>query len=345
MIRMGLSKEKVKLAKDAILARQQYPSVDAVRIELGNTGSKSTIHKYLKELENEYQNEQGVAPSLSETLQNFVAQLAKQLHLEADQRIDIIKSEYAEKEKNLQQQIAVLTSQEEALQNQLSIQQKHQKTLQDNLENLKNNLQDEQVLRHRTQQQAEGLQQQLQQSEQHHQDLLEKFNHAQHSLEHYRESVKEQRQQDLRRHDTAIQALQHEIKQLQQTIIVDQRENLELKQQNIQLNTQLEHNILAIQKFELHITQLNQQAEQQHNRSSNQEKLIQEYQNSEIKLQTQYKDLLAKNDEINQEKQMFIAENEQLNQYVMNINTELKVQQKLYNELLKCIAIQQPNKQ
>ncbi|WP_425612332.1 DNA-binding protein [Xanthomonas translucens] len=28
----------------------KHPSVDAVRVALGNTGSKTTIHRYLKEL-------------------------------------------------------------------------------------------------------------------------------------------------------------------------------------------------------------------------------------------------------------------------------------------------------
>ena len=34
-----------------ILARGEHPSIDAVRIEMGNTGSKTTIHRYLKELD------------------------------------------------------------------------------------------------------------------------------------------------------------------------------------------------------------------------------------------------------------------------------------------------------
>ncbi|XKR47976.1 DNA-binding protein [Acinetobacter baumannii] len=51
MSRLGLTKSKVKQARDILISQNRYPSVDAVRIELGNTGSKSTIYKYLKELE------------------------------------------------------------------------------------------------------------------------------------------------------------------------------------------------------------------------------------------------------------------------------------------------------
>ncbi|MFX6330932.1 DNA-binding protein, partial [Acinetobacter baumannii] len=51
MARTGLYKSEVKKARDSLLALGRHPSVDAVRVELGNTGSKTTIHKYLKELE------------------------------------------------------------------------------------------------------------------------------------------------------------------------------------------------------------------------------------------------------------------------------------------------------
>lgn len=53
MARTGVYKSEVKKARDALLVQALYPSVDAVRVALGNTGSKTTIHKYLKELETE----------------------------------------------------------------------------------------------------------------------------------------------------------------------------------------------------------------------------------------------------------------------------------------------------
>jgi len=47
MANSGINKAQVKKARDALIARGTNPSIDAVRIELGNTGSKGTIHKYL----------------------------------------------------------------------------------------------------------------------------------------------------------------------------------------------------------------------------------------------------------------------------------------------------------
>lgn len=96
MARIGLDKSAVKKARDGLLAQSQYPSVDAVRVALGNTGSKTTIHKYLKELEEEGSGKgQG---SISGVLQDLVERLAARLHGEADERLAGAVAEYAEKE-------------------------------------------------------------------------------------------------------------------------------------------------------------------------------------------------------------------------------------------------------
>jgi hypothetical protein len=53
MARKGLTKSQVRATRDALLAEGRYPSVDAVRQALGDSGSKSTIHRFLKELRDE----------------------------------------------------------------------------------------------------------------------------------------------------------------------------------------------------------------------------------------------------------------------------------------------------
>jgi hypothetical protein len=50
MARSGIYKSEVVRARNKLLATGVNPSIDAVRAELGNTGSKSTIHRYLKEI-------------------------------------------------------------------------------------------------------------------------------------------------------------------------------------------------------------------------------------------------------------------------------------------------------
>jgi len=78
MARGGINKALVQKARRTILARGENPSIDAVRVELGNTGSKTTIHRYLKEMEETERGRQ-TAPSLSEQLGNLVSLLAEQL--------------------------------------------------------------------------------------------------------------------------------------------------------------------------------------------------------------------------------------------------------------------------
>ncbi|WP_244216153.1 DNA-binding protein [Pseudomonas reidholzensis] len=38
----------MRKAREALLSRGQNPSIDAMRIELGNTGSQTTIHALLR---------------------------------------------------------------------------------------------------------------------------------------------------------------------------------------------------------------------------------------------------------------------------------------------------------
>lgn len=51
MGRGGINKTLVIKARQNLIARGGNPSIDAVWVELGNTSSKSTIHRYLKEIE------------------------------------------------------------------------------------------------------------------------------------------------------------------------------------------------------------------------------------------------------------------------------------------------------
>lgn len=139
MARAGLDKEEVKAARDTLIAQGRHPSLDAVRIELGNTGSKTTIHKYLKELEAEEGADTQPA-SLSDELQALVARLADRLRAEADGIAAAARSECAaqiqkqqvfveelrlelassrERERSLQQRLSTETSAHDSSKEQL----------------------------------------------------------------------------------------------------------------------------------------------------------------------------------------------------------------------------------
>jgi hypothetical protein len=89
MARSGLTKSQVRTCREQLLAEGRYPSVDAVRLGLGNTGSKSTIHRFLKELADEDTGpDAGIKrEDTARSLHAFVDELADRLHGDAQQRI------------------------------------------------------------------------------------------------------------------------------------------------------------------------------------------------------------------------------------------------------------------
>ena len=83
MARTGITKDDVKDARQRLIDEGQSVTLDSLRIELGNTGSRSTIQRWLRELENDdstlLQDEQ----LLTETIKTTVLQLARRLQEEA----------------------------------------------------------------------------------------------------------------------------------------------------------------------------------------------------------------------------------------------------------------------
>lgn len=332
--RSSLNKEKVKTARQTLLAKQLYPSVDAVRIELGNTGSKTTIHKYLKELEQEEGGQSTSTISLSETLQNFVAQLAKQLHVEADEKIQCIKTQFEQQQQQDLAQVAQSKERQNTLEDQLQSQEQQLEDLKQQHQQLQQNWQSGQIENSRLTQHIVDLNQQLKQHEHHKAEILDKFNHAQKSLEHYRESVKEQRQQDLRRHDSAVQHLQNEIKQLQQTIIVERHQNTLLQQEHIKQNTQLDQ---LQQQHQDHLILLNSSQQQLENTQQHYQQTLLQQQQVEQEKHVMHAQLTQQLEQL-KGYQNIEEKNKALEQDMIVLKTELHLQQKLYNEILKAFT-------
>lgn len=239
MARTGLYKSEVKKARDALIAQGRHPSVDAVRVELGNTGSKSTIHKYLKELEAEYGGVDDRKASISEALHDLVARLAIQLEVEANERIGEVQIQSTEKERQLNASIAALNAANEALSEKLSVVEARTQSEVAAHARTAESLQRETIARHTLEQQVIDLKERLLENEAHRQSLEAKHTHAREALEHYRESVKEQRDQDIRRHEHQVQQLQGEIRHLQQSLVVKQNEITGLNQDGARLITEL----------------------------------------------------------------------------------------------------------
>lgn len=237
MANSGVNKIQVKKARNALLARGDNPSIDAVRVELGNTGSKTTISNYLRELASE--EAVGKKAGVSEVVLSLVENLSAQLHQEAQQVIE-------DNQNNHQVTISTLKSQTEELSRQLDIARQEVSNCQVKLKNteaekelLLNKYQALSISAGKLEQQLTDKNVQLEERDKHIQSLEEKHLHAREALEHYRNSSKDQRDQDQRRHETQIQQLQAEIRQLNQTLSIKQTDITQLNKDNARLTTEL----------------------------------------------------------------------------------------------------------
>lgn len=239
MARARLYQSEVKKARDALIAQGRHPSVDAVRVELGNTGSKTTIHKYLKELEAEDGGAGGRKASIGEALQDLVERLAARLHEEADARIATAQAQHSDQARG--QAEALQAVQRELADVRSGFQQATSDLERERLAHAHTttSLQAEAVARATAEQQVADLKERLLENEGHRRSLEEKHVHARDALEHYRQSVKEQRDQDQRRHEQQVQQLQADMRQLQQSLIVKQEAETRLNQDGARLVAEL----------------------------------------------------------------------------------------------------------
>lgn len=259
MGRAGLYKTDVKHARELLLAQGKHPSVDAVRIALGNTGSKSTIHKYLKEL----QEEEGVdrKASISEVLQDLVERLAGQLQVEANEKLQEATTKYQEQARSQTELITSLRAEAAALSERLA-QATHALTTEENAHSKTRATLQELTVAHRgAEQRITGLEERLYENEQHRQSLEQKHEHARQSLEHFRTTAKEQRDQDQRQHEHQVQQLQAEMRQLQQSLVVKQEDVTRLNQEGARLVSDLSHTRKALHEEQTIANQLRQRLE------------------------------------------------------------------------------------
>lgn len=232
MARGGVNKAVVQIARTAILARGEHPSIDAVRIEMGNTGSKTTIHRYLKELD-EADTRRGVPrEQIDDELTELVARLAQRLQEQAQEPIDRAQAHYEQLKTGLQEQLADAQQAQVQLQQQLEIQGNALSQETSNLESTRSMLQTEQTRNAALNQACSDFELRLQDRDEQIRSLEDKHLHARDALEHYRSAVKEQREQDQRRHEGQLQQVQMELRQAQQSALVRQDEITQLHRDN-----------------------------------------------------------------------------------------------------------------
>jgi len=244
MARSGITKYDVEKARQTLMSKELNPSIDAIRVELGNTGSKTTISRYLRDIESEESVRLDDEALLSEGIKELIAKLAAKLHQEAHEiveqsesthraTIDELKVSYrelTETEKVKSQSLESANSEIEMLKSEIAKFKEHASEVESKLLN--------------EQSETQKLRAVLAEKDSQIVTLKDNHQHARDSLVHYRESVKEQREQEQRQHEQQIQQLQNELRQLNQTLVMKQTDITQLYKDNSRLVTELR----AVQK-------------------------------------------------------------------------------------------------
>lgn len=262
MARAGIYKSEVVRARNNLLAMGRYPSIDAIRGELGNTGSKGTIHRYLKEIEEEEGGRTGTQVAVSEAIQDLAGRLAERLHEEADQRLAALTDKHKAEIAALNDTIAALRNEVESFRSQSEYQAvelageraAHTETLA--------TLQEERIVRAQMSQRIQDMEGQLSKEDAHRVSLEEKHQHAREALEHFRTSAKEQREQDQRQFEQQIQFLQGELRAAKDTVNAKQQELIRSHEDNARLSSEHGHLRSELHRLETEIRPLRTAREQ-----------------------------------------------------------------------------------
>lgn len=243
MARGGINKAVVQTARLAILARGENPSIDAVRIEMGNTGSKTTIHRYLKELDESESRQTITEAPIDDELGELVARLAQRLKEKAQEPIDLALAQFEQHKSALLTQLETLQEAHDQLQQQFDIQAAALAEESAALQTAGTSLQTEQTRNAGLSQACSDYELRIKDKDEQIRSLEDKHLHARDALEHYRNAVKEQREQEQRRHEGQLQQVQAELRQAQQSALVRQDEITQLHRDNERLL--IEHRVTA----------------------------------------------------------------------------------------------------
>ncbi|ANF86409.1 Putative phage cointegrase resolution protein [Pseudomonas antarctica] len=243
MARGGINKAVVQTARLAILARGENPSIDAVRIEMGNTGSKTTIHRYLKELDESETRLTITEAPIDDELGELVARLAQRLKEKAQEPIDLALAQFEQQKAALLAQVEALEEAHSQLNQQFAIQAAALAEESAALQTASTSLQTEQTRNAGLSQACSDYELRINDKDEQIRSLEEKHLHAREALEHYRNAIKEQREQEQRRHEGQLQQVQAELRQAQQSAMVRQDEITQLHRDNERLL--IEHRVTA----------------------------------------------------------------------------------------------------
>ena len=257
MARGGINKAVVQRARQALLARGANPSIDAVRVELGNTGSKTTISRYLKELEPFNPEPAASRERMGEMLNGMVQTLLDQLMEEGQEVISQATAAFDLQRASLENQIIELRSELATAQRNSVTQQAAIETQNAEFAITHSSLQAELTRNAGLSQRCTDLEFLVAEKDKHIQSLEDKHVQARGALEHYREAAKEQRDQDQRKHESQLHEMQVEQRKLRETIAVKQDDLTRLNRDNERLLGEARQQTKALHTQEVLVQSLN----------------------------------------------------------------------------------------
>jgi len=236
MAREGITKQLVQKAKTALLAQGQRATIDAVRIALGNTGSKTTISHYLKELE---EKPKVTLDRLTEPLAHLVLSLSEQLQIEAEEELTKAQAQFSMEKTQVESELhraeKLLDAQQHNL-NKLEAQLRHtQKQQQEDSERLSQQAIELTLAQQSIQKLTRLLQEQYTQVAILHNDQQ----HAREALEQFRQVRQEIHDSLLQQHALQVTHLSEELSRNSDQLSIMQKELMELHRENARLLQQL----------------------------------------------------------------------------------------------------------
>lgn len=241
MARSGIYKQDVINARNTLLAMGTTPTIDSIRIELGNTGSKSTIHRYLKEIDNEEgecTNEVGKV-AVSEAILALSQRLAEQLQQDADDKITALTTRHHAEMTSLQDEMVRVKKELDQWREQAEVLTLELRTAETAHQTCQAQLLEQRLQGVQLAQRLQGLEAQQIKTEEYRLSLEEKHKQAREALEHFRTLAKEQREQERRQFEQQIQFLQHELRTTQETLHDKQQAVTVIQEDNIRLDNDL----------------------------------------------------------------------------------------------------------
>lgn len=239
MARAGIYKSEVLRARDRLIAQGRHPSIDAVRVELGNTGSKTTISRYLKEIEEEEGGRSKGTAAVSESILELASRLAERLHEEADARLHEQATRHDATLQALRNDLAAAQSESAAFRDQLERAQLTLDETGEELEASRASGQEQATRCAQLEQQVTDLLERVAEAGAYAQSLESLHQNARDALEHFRQAAKEQREQIQRQHDQQVAFFQSELRSQQEASSRLQQKQLEAQRETSELGNQL----------------------------------------------------------------------------------------------------------